>query len=365
MSGEQIYGNILGFDANATLKSFDNGYASGLAKIARGEIQSKLQNGDYAGAAQSAFGYGDNAAGSQLAQIAQSKMAMEKAQADKQAVAQALQGALPQNLQGLAQANPNLAVEMFSAQQNNDYRNKNFNADEAYRQSQLTLDQQRLAASQQKTNEPPNGYQWSQDGSLAPIKGGPADPTRPMPNRALRPTTDQTNAAGFFDRMTQAEQVLANPDVVNAAISYSGKAKANLPFGIGNYMADPNYQQYDQASRNFINAVLRKESGAAISPSEFENANVQYFPQPGDTPQKLALKAQNRATAINSMKRAAAGVLQGDQNVNQSAPVPQPNENAGANIFNDISQFQEGDIFADENGNTFTIMNGQQVPVTP
>jgi hypothetical protein len=43
-------------------------------------------------------------------------------------------------------------------------------------------------------------------------------------------------------------------------------------------------QKYDQAKADFINAQLRRESGAAIAQSEFSNADKQYFPVPGDTP---------------------------------------------------------------------------------
>lgn len=60
-----------------------------------------------------------------------------------------------------------------------------------------------------------------------------------------------------------------------------------------------------QAQRDFINAVLRNESGAAIASSEFRNAQRQYFPEVGDTPAVLAQKAQNRKVAIAAMKSAA------------------------------------------------------------
>jgi len=159
----------------------------------------------------------------------------------------------------------------------------------------------------------PAGYRWTGEGNLQPIPGGPRDPSAPAPTRAIRPTTDQNNAAGFYDRMVDAESVLSDPAVVSAATDYKDKAKASLPFGVGNYLATPEYQRFDQAQRNFINAVLRKESGAAISPSEFENASIQYFPQPGDTPEKIAQKARNRATTANAMKRTAAGALEQGQ----------------------------------------------------
>lgn len=61
----------------------------------------------------------------------------------------------------------------------------------------------------------------------------------------------------------------------------------------------------EQAERNFINAVLRRESGAAIAPSEFDSAAKQYFPQPGDTTKVLEQKARNRTTVISNFAIAA------------------------------------------------------------
>jgi len=54
------------------------------------------------------------------------------------------------------------------------------------------------------------------------------------------------------------------------------------------------YKQIEQAQRDFVNAVLREESGAAIAESEFENAIKQYFPQPGDTAEVVRQKQINR-----------------------------------------------------------------------
>lgn len=174
----------------------------------------------------------------------------------------------------------------------------------------------------------PAGYRFTTDGNMEYIKGGPADPTKPIPARALRPTTDQNNAAGFYDRMLESEKILDDPNVVAAATDYIGAAKANAPLGIGNYLATPEYQKFDQATRNFVNAVLRKESGAAISESEFESARKQYFPQPGDTPGKIAQKAENRKTVINAMKRTAAGALLQGDNQFQAVDIPAPMDSA-------------------------------------
>jgi len=73
----------------------------------------------------------------------------------------------------------------------------------------------------------------------------------------------------------------------------------------GNAALSPQSQQLEQAQRDFVNAVLRQESGAAISQGEFENAKRQYFPQPGDSEALLEQKAANRKLAIEGFKRSA------------------------------------------------------------
>lgn len=132
----------------------------------------------------------------------------------------------------------------------------------------------------------------------------------------------QGKAAGFTDRMLQSEGILsgqwpmnggqgpASPgvDMHGANIKEYGIENANI-FGFGlpgvvkNAAHSEDYQKYDQAKRDFINAQLRRESGAAISPSEFDSANKQYFPMPGDTPDVIAQKRANRRASIEAQGR--------------------------------------------------------------
>ena len=69
----------------------------------------------------------------------------------------------------------------------------------------------------------------------------------------------------------------------------------------GNAMLPKEAQQAEQAQRDFINAVLRRESGAVISDSEFASARKQYFPQPGNDKDVIAQKARARQTAIQGL----------------------------------------------------------------
>lgn len=64
------------------------------------------------------------------------------------------------------------------------------------------------------------------------------------------------------------------------------------------FLESSEYQQYDQAKRDFVNAVLRKESGATITDSEFANAEKQYFVQPWDKKEVIAQKKANREQAL-------------------------------------------------------------------
>jgi hypothetical protein len=125
-------------------------------------------------------------------------------------------------------------------------------------------------------------------------------------------TNDQANAALFARRMDASNQILSKPEISNAGLGMSGvksKVLESIPV-VGNFGLSPEYQQMRQAQSDFINATLRRESGAAISPGEFDNANKQYFPQPGDSPEVIAQKAANRQNALSGILGASAPSFQ-------------------------------------------------------
>jgi hypothetical protein len=67
----------------------------------------------------------------------------------------------------------------------------------------------------------------------------------------------------------------------------------------------PEQQQVDQARRNFISAVLRKESGAAIGVDEYSNEERKYFPQLGDSEKVIKQKQDARKLAIQALEAQA------------------------------------------------------------
>lgn len=126
-----------------------------------------------------------------------------------------------------------------------------------------------------------------------------------LPSESEKQTEGQANAALYARRMAEAEKVLSRPEIQSASMDRVQKAKSAVP-AFGNSLVTKEYQMADQAQRDFINATLRRESGAAIAPSEFDNAAKQYFPQPGDSKEVLAQKSRNRRTAMEGIANAAA-----------------------------------------------------------
>lgn len=109
----------------------------------------------------------------------------------------------------------------------------------------------------------------------------------------------QAQANGYADRLVQADKIIGS--VGNEFTSTLSAIGGVLP----NFLKSSDRQSYEQAQKNFVNAVLRQESGASIAPAEFASAQQQYFPQPGDKPEVVSQKADNRNTAINNLYRQA------------------------------------------------------------
>ena len=86
------------------------------------------------------------------------------------------------------------------------------------------------------------------------------------------------------------------------AVPFMGDALGTLT----NWTQSEPQQKVEQAQRNFINAVLRRESGAVITQEEFDNARKQYFPQPGDEQGTVAQKQENRQATIAALKTEGA-----------------------------------------------------------
>lgn len=121
----------------------------------------------------------------------------------------------------------------------------------------------------------------------------------------------QGQYATFANRLEQGIPILAqlvpaiqgyDPVKLQAAITASDFAPV-----LANKLIPDNVKSYLQAARNVINAVLRKESGAVISPSEFQTARAQYLVMPGDSNDIVKQKNDTLNINLTNYKRAAGG----------------------------------------------------------
>jgi hypothetical protein len=130
------------------------------------------------------------------------------------------------------------------------------------------------------------------------------------------PSQAQFLASTYAGRMVQAGDVFGkiSDEIVDMwPASFTGQKWADTPTLQSDVM-----QSYMQASRNFINALLRRESGAVIADSEFDSAEKQYLPMPNDSEVVARQKAANRQYVTDTMIRSsgdayeAPGGLSGD-----------------------------------------------------
>lgn len=123
------------------------------------------------------------------------------------------------------------------------------------------------------------------------------------------PNAEQASSQTFLKMMDQAEKNLSQvPAMAGADRLY--RALDSVPFGHG--FTSNDYQKADQAQRQFIQAWLRKTSGAAISPAEFEAEGRKFFPQPGDGPDVIAQKAEARKAAREGLLMSSSPTFQQD-----------------------------------------------------
>lgn len=131
---------------------------------------------------------------------------------------------------------------------------------------------------------------------------------KPAANVPRQPTGADRSATGFFNRMLEAER---NARQVEDTLSGQDLgAQQYAPGWLQNWLQTDEGQRYQQAQRMFTEARLRKESGAAIPESEFENDRRMNFRIAGDKPESIKQKRAARLQTMRSIANAAGRGLQ-------------------------------------------------------
>lgn len=128
----------------------------------------------------------------------------------------------------------------------------------------------------------------SPDGSVQFSQGG------------VRPMTEAQSKDAVY--ATRAEGALQTIDQHGNALTNLGESVGGAVPIIGNYAKSEPYQRAEQAGNEFLQAILRKDTGAAITVPEVREYGSVYLPRPGDTPKTLAQKKLSRLRALNAIK---------------------------------------------------------------
>lgn len=102
---------------------------------------------------------------------------------------------------------------------------------------------------------------------------------------------------------TRAEGALKKLEPVASALTDRASIVADsVPLGLGREVQNSDFQVARVAGDEFLQAILRKDTGAAITSQEREEYGRVYLPQPGDTPEALTYRAEARRRALEALK---------------------------------------------------------------
>jgi len=128
-----------------------------------------------------------------------------------------------------------------------------------------------------------------------------------------KPTEFADRNAIFYNRASPADlqmRKLQESGYVPAARDFElilGGAGNTLPLSISNNLVSPEGRQFYNSAMNFMNAVLRPDTGAAFGKEEFANYARVFIPLPGDDPATVSNKAVARSTALAALQGTSRG----------------------------------------------------------
>lgn len=127
------------------------------------------------------------------------------------------------------------------------------------------------------------------DGTTTVQQGGPA--------KAL--TEGQGKDVLYATRATNAMPTL---DAYETSLLSLGENLAGNAGVFKNYMQSEEYQLARDAGKEFLSSILRKDTGAAVTPAEEQLYGEVFLPQPGNPPSVIEAKRQRRALAVEAIK---------------------------------------------------------------
>jgi hypothetical protein len=112
-------------------------------------------------------------------------------------------------------------------------------------------------------------------------------------------TEGQSKDGFYYIRGAGANE---NLEANEASLTSLGDTMANGVPLIGNYFTSDGFKNANRDGKEFLAAILRKDSGGAITPDEWSYYGPMYLPAPGDNPEQLANKREARTRAMEALK---------------------------------------------------------------
>lgn len=160
------------------------------------------------------------------------------------------------------------------------------------------VDQEKAAGREPKSFEE---YQASQKGNGLTVTTNPDGTTTvTQGGSGLKLTEAQGKDIGFYTRGLQANSGLDGLE--GQLTDWAQQNTDKVPLGLGNAFRSPEFRQAKVEADNFLAAILRKDTGAAITDNEFDLYGPMFLPQPFDDPATIQLKRQKRATALLALR---------------------------------------------------------------
>jgi len=131
------------------------------------------------------------------------------------------------------------------------------------------------------------------DGQLRFVQG---------PGAQAKPFTEGQSKDNVYVTRAQGALEVLDP-VADELVSAASRAANVDPTGfIRSRIQSPEFQVAQQAGNEFLQAILRKDTGAAITEQEQQLYGQTYLPQPGDSPQVLTEKKAARRRALDAIR---------------------------------------------------------------
>jgi hypothetical protein len=194
---------------------------------------------------------------------------------------------------------------------------------------------------------------------MPPEEGGPqpfeppVDLTRGMPNGPMSGTGEQlaqyspkgidvagdikltegqSKDLGFWNRMDGVESSIQGHE--GDLTSGSERLKDAIPL-VGNALVSGDFQVARGDSGEWIAALLRKDTGASVTPVEWKLYGPIYIPQYGDKPVELEAKRARRKRAAEAIKKGLglAEILADELKAGRAQTEAPPADDADAELF--------------------------------